>query len=127
MTWRWVDKRALMLLHDESLAAHGGTTGIRDEELLDAALARPVSVAAEGSPDYATLAACYAVDLASHHPFLDGNSRTALLATGLFLHLNGYKLTATPEEAKYTMIALSAGEEDEITFAGWLRGRSAER
>ena len=127
MTWRWLDKRALLLLHDKSLAEHGGTPGIRDEELLDAALARPESVATEGSPDYATLAACYAVELASHHPFLDGNSRTALLATGLFLHLNGYELTATPEEAKYTMLALAAGEEDEVTFAGWLRGRSAKR
>ena len=127
MTWRWLDKRALLLLHDESLSEHGGTPGIRDEELLDAALARPANLVAEGSPDYATLAACYAVDLASHHPFLDGNSRTALLATGLFLHLNGYKLTATPEEVKYTMLALAAGDEDEITFAGWLRGRSAKR
>jgi death-on-curing protein len=127
MTWRWLDKRALLLLHDESLAEHGGTPGIRDEELLDAALSRPVNLADQGSPDYAVLAACYGVDLASHHPFLDGNGRTALLATGLFLHLNGYKLTATPEEAKYTMLALAAGEEDEVTFAGWLRGRSAKR
>ncbi len=127
MTWRWLDKRALVLLHDESLAEHGGTPGIRDEELLDAALARPASVAADGSPDYADLAACYAVDLASHHPFLDGNSRTAFLATGLFLHLNGYKLTATSEDARYTMQALAAGEEDGVTFAGWLRGRSTKR
>ncbi|NIO42620.1 MAG: type II toxin-antitoxin system death-on-curing family toxin [Burkholderiales bacterium] len=127
MTWRWIDKSALLLLHDESLAEHGGAAGIRDEELLDDALARPVSLATGNSPDYAALAACYAVSLASHHPFIDGNSRVALLATGLFLHLNGYKLTATAEELMYTMLALAAGEEDEDTFAGWLRGHSAKR
>lgn len=127
MTWRWLDKRALLLLHDESLAEHGGAPGVRDEEALDAALARPPRLAAGGTPDYAQLAACYAADLAGHHPFLAGNSRTALLATGLFLRLNGYRLTATQEEARYTMLALAAGEEDEVTFASWLRGRSEKR
>ena len=57
MNWRWVDRRALLLLHADSLAEHGGAAGLRDEGLLDSALARPLNLAAYGEPDFAALAA----------------------------------------------------------------------
>ena len=121
MNWRWVDKRALLLLHDESLAEHGGATGIRDEGLLDSALARPINLDAYGKPDFADLAAAYAIGREKNHGFVDGNKRAAFLATGLFLYLNGYRLQVSQGDATLTMYAVAAREMDEATFADWMR------
>ena len=121
MNWRWIDKRALLLLHDESLAEHGGATGIRDEGMLDSALAGPINLDAYGKPDFADLAAAYAIGLAKNHGFVDGNKRAAFLATGLFLYLNGYRLQVSQGDATLTMYAVAAREMDEATFADWMR------
>lgn len=125
--WRWIDKRLLLVLHGESLATHGGASGLRDEGLLDSALARPENLAAYGEPDYADLAAAYGVGLAKNHPFVDGNKRAAFLAVGLFLLLNGRRLTATQVEATLAMLAVAAGEMAEADFAAWVRSHSAAR
>lgn len=121
MAWRWINKQALLLLHDESLSLHGGASGIRDEGLLDSALARPLHLDHYGSPDVADLAASYGVGLAKNHPFVDGNKRVAFLAVGLFLYLNGQRLIATQAEATVTIFAVAAGELDDASFAAWLR------
>lgn len=127
MSWRWVDRRALELLHDESIAEHGGASGLRDEGLLDSALARPLNLAAYGEPDVAELAASYGVGLAKNHPFVDGNKRAAFLAVGLFLALNGKRLVATQAEATLTMFAVAAGTLEERAFAQWLREHTQDR
>lgn len=127
MSWHWLDKRALVLLHDESLAEHGGAAGLRDEGLLDSALARPLNLAAYGQPDVAELAAAYGVGLAKNHPFVDGNKRAAFLAVGLFLALNGRRLAASQADATLTLLAVAAGQMDEATFARWLREHSTPR
>lgn len=119
--WHWVDRDVLLTLHDESLAEHGGGTGIRDEGLLDSALSRPLNTAAYGQPDAAELAASYGYVLAKNHAFLDGNKRAAFLAVGLFLYLNGYLLTATQADATRAVLALAASDIDEAQFAQWLR------
>jgi len=121
MSWRWADRRALELLHDESIAEHGGASGLRDEGLLESALARPLNLAAYGEPDVAELAASYGVGLAKNHPFVDGNKRAAFLAVGLFLALNGKRLVATQAEATLNMLAVAAGTLEEADFAQWLR------
>ncbi|MFN5191902.1 MAG: type II toxin-antitoxin system death-on-curing family toxin [Burkholderiales bacterium] len=123
----WIDKRVLLLLHDESLAEHGGLSGMRDEGLLDSALARPENLAAAGEPDIAALAASYTVGLAKNHPFVDGKKRAAFLAMGLFLFVNGYRLEATQADATVTMLAVAAGEIDEPTLAAWIRRHCAKR
>ena len=120
-TWHWVDKRSLLLLHDESLATHGGASGIRDEGLLDSALARPLNLVAYGEPDIAELAAAYASGLVRNHPFVDGNKRAAFLATGIFLAINGFRLVADQAEATAAVLALATSELDEPSFAAWLR------
>ena len=125
MSWRWIDKRLLLLLHDESLAQHGGASGMRDEGLLDSALARPLNLVAYGDPDVMTLAAAYGWGLAKNHPFVDGNKRTAFLAVGLFLRLNGYRLTASQPDATLTILRLAASEITEPDFADWLRRHTA--
>lgn len=124
---RWIDKRVLLLLHGESLAEHGGLPGLRDEGLLDSALARPLNRVAYGQPDFADLAAAYGCGLAQNHPFADGNKRAAFLAVGLFLALNAFRLQATPLEATQTMLAVAAGELEETAFAAWLRVHWAPR
>jgi death-on-curing protein len=121
----WVDERALLLLHAESLAEHGGLEGVRDIGLLRSALARPRNLLAYGeTTDLARLAAAYGVGIAGNHPFADGNKRAAFIATGLFLALNGLSLTATPAEATIAMIAVAAGEMAEDELAGWLRAHT---
>lgn len=127
MQWRWIDKSALVRLHDESLAMHGGLSGIRDESLLDSALARPQHLAVYGEPDIAALAASYGHGLAKNHPFVDGNKRVAFLSVGLFLLINGHRLTATQVDATLTVLAVASGEVDEAAFATWLRSHLSVR
>ena len=100
---------------------------MRDEGLLDSALARPLNLNAYGTPDFADLAASYAIGLAKNHAFVDGNKRAALLAAGLFLHLNGYRLSVSQADATLTMLAVAAGEMDEAGFAAWLRRNCRKR
>jgi death-on-curing protein len=127
MSWRWVDRRALDLLHDESIAEHGGASGVRDEGLLESALARPRNLVAYGEPDVAALAAAYAYGLAKNHAFVDGNKRAAFLAAGMFLAINGSRLVTTQTEATLAMLALAAGEMEEGEFASWVRDRIRAR
>jgi death-on-curing protein len=126
-TWRWISKQALLLLLGESLAEHGGAVGLRDEGLLNSAFARAQKLAAYGDPDIAALAAAYGSGISQNHPFVDGNKRAAFLSVGLFLALNGYRLVVTQAEATVAVLALAAGELEEVEFAGWLREHLAKR
>ncbi len=125
--WQWVSMQALILLHDESLAEHGGSSGIRDPGLHESAMARPLNLAAYGEPDVAELAANYGFGLAQNHAFVDGNKRAAFLAIGLFLWLNGKRLVTTQLDATETIMALAAGELDEPGLAEWIRLHSTDR
>lgn len=126
-SWRWISKQALLLLHGESLAEHGGAAGMRDEGLLDSALARARNLAAYGDPDVAALAAAYGSGISQNHPFVDGNKRAAFLSVGLFLALDGYRLVVTQAQATVAVLALAAGELEEVEFAAWLREHLAKR
>lgn len=121
MSFRWINRQALVLLHDESLAIHGGASGLRDEGMFESALARPENLAAYGRPDVFECAAAYAFGLAKNHPFVDGNKRVAFLASGVFLRLNGYRLTVAQADAVEAVLALAAGNLSESEFAQWLR------
>ena len=123
----WINRRALLLLHGESLVVHGGAQGIRDEGLLDSALARPENLALYGQPDVFDCAAAYAFGLAKNHPFIDGNKRTGFVAAELFLRLNGYALEATDADCVLTMLGVAAGDVSEEAFAQWLRAHGIKR
>nr|WP_295785056.1 type II toxin-antitoxin system death-on-curing family toxin [Rhodoferax sp.] len=125
--WKWVNRQVLILLHDESLAEHGGAPGVRDEGLLDSALARPLNLSLYEQPDLADLAAAYGVGLAKNHAFVDGNKRAAFLAVGMFLAVNGYRLRATQADATLTVMDVAAGVMDEATFAQWIRDHAQPR
>jgi death-on-curing protein len=118
--WRWLLKSVVIAAHDEQLAEHSGASGIRDEGLLDSALARPLNLAAYGEPDAAALASAYGFGLARNHAFADGNKRIALVAIELFLALNGYELAVSDADAVLTILALAAGDLDEAALARWI-------
>jgi death-on-curing protein len=121
--WRWVQREALLRLHGMSLVQFGGLAGLRDEGLLDSALSRPEQLANYATPDMAEIAAAYAFGLAKNHPFVDGNKRSAFLALGLSLRLNGYRLTASQPEATQTILMLAAGDLSEEALATWVRSQ----
>ncbi|HEY4265737.1 MAG TPA: type II toxin-antitoxin system death-on-curing family toxin [Micropepsaceae bacterium] len=120
----WISRRALELLHQESLAEHGGADGLRDSGLLDSALAlaRAQNIHSyENVGDPFRLAAAYAFGVAKNHPFVDGNKRAAFIAAGLFLRINGVRLNADKVQAVLVMLDLAAGKMTEAEFAEWLR------
>jgi death on curing protein len=125
--WIWIEANVIYAIHDEQLAEHGGSTGVRDSGLLESALARPRNLAVYGQPDAADLAAAYGYGIARNHPFVDGNKRTAFVAVELFLELNGYELTSADADCVLTMLALASGEIGESTFANWIRRNSRAR
>lgn len=117
----WVLRSVIDSLHDMQLAEHGGASGIRDEGLLESALARPKNMYFYGETDLSTLAAAYAAGIAHNHPYVDGNKRTAFLAAYVFLSINNLELTAKEVDATTTMAALASGNMDIEHFAEWLR------
>jgi death on curing protein len=122
---RWPSKQSLIVLHDRIIALHGGAPGLRDEGLLESALARAANLFHyEGVDDVCVLAATYLVAIASNHPFADGNKRAAFLAAGLFLRLNGRRLIADQADAARAVLAVAAGHRDIQEIAAWIRGRS---
>lgn len=118
----WVDLSVVLALHEEHLAEHGGGVGVRDDGLLQSALARPLNRAHNNTaPDIPELAAAYGFGLIRNHPFLDGNKRTAFTVTELFLALNGYELIAADADCILAMLQLAEGSLTEQAFAHWLR------
>jgi death-on-curing protein len=123
----WVRLDAILAAHDDQLAEHGGGTGIRDQGLLESALARSRNLFAYGEASLAKLAAAYAFGIARNHPFVDGNKRTALVAAEGFLGLNGFDLTAADVEAVSVFLSLAAGEMTEEQLAAWFEQKIQKR
>ncbi len=119
----WIERPLALAIHERQLAEHGGSIGVRDESLLESALARPQQLHACGDPppDLVDLAASLAFGLARNHPFVDGNKRTAHVCYRVFLTLNGAEITASDEEKYVAMISLAEGSLPEAEFAKWLR------
>jgi death on curing protein len=119
--WRWLNEDVVSAIHEAQLSEHGGIVRVRDPGLLASALGRPVNQAAYGEPDVADLAASYGYGISRNRPFLDGNKRTGFVATELFLHLNGYALSANDADSVLTMLNVASGEMSEDSFAAWVR------
>jgi death-on-curing protein len=119
----WVIKSAVLAIHNEQLAEHGGLPGLRDENGLESALARPLQLSTYGEPDMAALAAAYACGFAQRQHFFDGNKRVSAVVTELFLDLNGFALLADDAEIVETWLALAANRMTEPEMAVWLRQR----
>jgi death-on-curing protein len=118
----WIDERDALAIHDRLLAIDGGAEGVRDEGLLQSALARPQQLHAYGDrPDTVELATAYTAGIVRNHPFIDGNKRTGFVVGVLFLEMNGYRLTASEEDATQAVLGLAGGTLDETDFAAWMR------
>lgn len=118
----WIEKSAILLLHAEALAEHGGAEGLRDDGLLESAMARPRNLLAyEGITDLCRLSAAYAVGISRNHPFVDGNKRVAFISLALFLRLNGRRLAAEQVEAVRIMLALAEGMLTEGELTEWIK------
>jgi death-on-curing protein len=119
----WVALSVVLAIHDEQIAEHGGTDGLRDAGLLDSVIHRPKDLAAYGELDLADLAASCAYGIANNHAFLDGNKRTSSVVTRLFLQLNGADLNAPETDRLEMWSTLGAGGISEIELAAWIRDR----
>lgn len=117
----WINKRALLKAHSLALIEHGGLEGIRDEGLLDSALARPRNLYAyEAVQDIQRLAVSYAVGILRNHPFFDGNKRAAFIALNIFLNLNGLRLKADTQEAADIFLTVAGGKMNEESLVAWI-------
>jgi death-on-curing protein len=121
MPWVWVEQAIVLAIHEEQIAEHGGGSGLRDEGLLGSALARPVNKASYENANAADLAGAYGFGLARNHPFVDGNKRTALVVTELFLNLNGFQLDADDAACLRTFLSLAEGSLSEDDLVEWIR------
>ncbi|MGH8770558.1 MAG: type II toxin-antitoxin system death-on-curing family toxin [Burkholderiales bacterium] len=120
----WVLRETVLALHEQLLAEFGGATGIRDQGLLESALARPENLHAYGRSGIYELAASYAYGLMKNHAFVDGNKRIGFATAILFLELNGQRFSASEADATIQSLALAAGAIDEAKYAAWLRENS---
>ena len=120
-TWVWVPLAALHVVHDRQIARHGGAPGTRDLALLEMGCTRPTNRATYGDADVFSIAAAYAYGIAKAHAFVDGNKRTAFVASLTFLRLNGVALRLDPAMGVRMMEDLAADHVSEEDFAAWLR------
>lgn len=121
----WILPEAVLAIHQMLLAEHGGLPGIRDQKLLDSALARPRQrLSYDVNASVFELAASYSFGLARNHPFVDGNKRIALTTAAVFLDLNGYSLNALEAEAVVMYEQLASGSLAEESLADWFRESS---
>jgi death on curing protein len=123
----WIGLREALAIHERSLALFGGGPGIRDQALLESALARPQQHRHyAGTNDIVRLAALYTLGIVRNHPFVDGNKRTGFLIGALFLELNGWCFDAPEEEAAQAVLDAAAGLINEDGYELFL-GRYATR
>jgi death-on-curing protein len=121
MNWEFLTRRTVEAMHAEQLQRHGGAFGLRDENMLESALARAENKAAYGDPAVEELAAAYVFGIARNHAFVDGNKRTAIVAAGTFLLLNGYQLAADQGTVYEFVMGVASGEIDEDGAAAFFR------
>ena len=120
----WLTRSECLLLHDMMLDQYGGCSGIRDEGLLESALARPQQLHHYGKPTMPEMAAAYTAGIVKNHPFLDGNKRTGFMMGAGFLERNGYEFLASEAEVAIRTLALAAREMSEAAHADWLKANS---
>ena len=121
MTTIWLNTELVSAMHLRQLSEHGGGAGLRDAGLLESAVQRPINKSQYGEPDLSDLAASYAYGIARNHPFIDGNKRTALVASFTFLYLNGFRVNTTQVENVRVFLALASGNLTEDALAVWFR------
>jgi death-on-curing protein len=123
----WVERVVVDAIHLDQIREHGGMPGLRDDGLLESALARPRHKwTYKQRPDLASLAAAYGYGIVKNHPYRDGNKRVAFLTIVVFLGLNGFDLVADETDVVTVMLAAAAGHCSEADLAKWIRGHTVQ-
>lgn len=120
----WLTAAECLALHDMMLSQYGGIAGVRDENLLESALAKPRQLFAYGKPTMTEMAAAYAFGIVKNHPFLDGNKRTGFMIGAGFLERNGFEFRATEADVVLRTLALAAGKMSESDYAAWMKANA---
>ena len=123
----WIDERDVLAIHERLLVLHGGASGLRDAGLLQSALARPLQHFTYDRHDLIALASIYTGGIVRNHPFLDGNKRTGFVIGALFLEMNGYRLSASEQDAAQTVIAFAGNKITEDGYAAFLKANVKRR
>ena len=124
----WLSRLVVDAIHNDQLREHGGLPGLRDENLLESALARPRQKWSYAARiDVPALAAAYAFGLVQNHPYRDGNKRIGFLAMITFLGVNGYEFSASEADVVREIVALADGKVSEAALAAWVRQHSWKR
>jgi len=117
----WLDRPILEAIHADQIREHGGQVGLRDEGLLESAVARPRQRwVYEPESDLPRLASEYGFGLARNHAFVDGNKRTAFAAMNVFLLLNGAEIEAPEAEVVDIVLRVAAGRLEPDGLAEWV-------
>jgi death-on-curing protein len=124
----WLTRIVIDAIHNDQLREHGGLPGLRDENALESALAKPQQKwHSSDRTDLAMLAAAYAFGLVQNHPYRDGNKRIGFLAMVTFLGVNGHDFSASEAEVVTTILALADGTVSEEALAAWIRQHRTKR
>ena len=123
----WLDRRDVEAFHAIQIAEFGGLAGLRDAGALESAIGRPQNLAAYGEPSVFDLAAAYAFGIARNHPFVDGNKRTALVASFTFLEINGWEVDAAETDAVLVFLDLASGKISQESLSTWIEARCRKK
>jgi len=126
---KFLNKDTILTFHQDQLKRYGGKAGVRDEKLLESALAQPeASFGGEYvHKDLFHMAAVYGFHLCQNHPFYDGNKRTALIAMYTFLYVNGYQIVADKKSLFAVMMDLANGKVSKDALREYLKQNSKRR
>ncbi|VAX16793.1 Death on curing protein, Doc toxin [hydrothermal vent metagenome] len=127
MSFRWISKHAVIAIHAEQIADYGGASGIYDEGALESALAKPKNLLSYAKPSVFDLAAAYGYGIVQGHPFTDGNKRTGLLVSALFLYLNGWELDAKEAVTADLIFRLADGKVTQKALSRWFEANCVKR
>ena len=118
----WLTRSFVEAIHISQIREHGGQYGIRDINLLESAIARPMNRwVYEQEADIIMLTAAYGYDLAKNHCFIDGNKKVAFMAMYTFLGLNGYEIEAAEPEVVDLMLGVADSSISEEQLISWLQ------
>jgi death on curing protein len=120
----WLTREAVLAIHAQLLARFGGGAGLREDNILESALAKPRQLHAYGQPNVYQMSAAYAFGIVKNHPFVDGNKRAGFVAAYTFLGINGFDFTAPEAEAVLLTRGLAAGDITIEQYTLWLQKSS---
>ena len=122
---RWLPRRLVDAMQLDQIRQHGGSPGVRDANLVESALQRPLNKwHFGGERDPCVLAAAYGYGLIKNHGYLDGNKRIGFISMYVFLGASGVELDAPEPEAVMATLAVADGSASEAELAAWLRAHS---